>query len=118
MAGGPLGTGRQIVSWVHLADAVRAILCPLDDARLDGAYVVTAPNPVSQRDLARAIGRALHRPAIVPAPAFALELALGKERAELVLRGQRVLPRRLQALGFAFDFPTIDEALADIFAVR
>jgi uncharacterized protein (TIGR01777 family) len=114
MVGGPVGSGRQVMSWVHLADAVRAIIVPISEERIVGAYDVTAPNPVTQGELARAIGRALGRPAVVPAPAFALELALGKERAEIVLRGQRVLPRRLLELGFAFRFPTIDEALADL----
>lgn len=116
MVGGPVGTGRQILSWVHLGDAARALLFALDDARVSGGYDVTAPNPVTQAELARAIGRALGRPAIVPTPAFAIELAFGKDRAALVLRGQRALPRRLLELGFRFDFPTIDAALADLLA--
>lgn len=116
--GGPIGSGRQWMSWVHLQDAVAALLFALDEASFDGPFNVTAPTPVTARDFARALGRALGRPAVAPVPGFALRLALGRGRASAVLTGQRVLPRRLLDAGFVFTFPTLDGALADVIAGR
>jgi uncharacterized protein (TIGR01777 family) len=111
--GGPVGSGRQYVSWIHHADVVGLLLLALDRADARGPINGTAPNPVTSWDMARAIGRVLHRPSFLPAPAFALRLALG-EVADLVTTGQRVLPPRAQALGYAFRFPTVETALADL----
>ncbi|HVT59397.1 MAG TPA: TIGR01777 family oxidoreductase [Thermoanaerobaculia bacterium] len=113
--GGPLGGGRQWWPWIHLADEVGAIRFLLErrGAEARGPYNLTAPQPLRNRDFARALGRALHRPALLPAPAFALRLALG-EMAEALLRGQRALPSRLLDAGYAFQHPRLDGALADL----
>jgi uncharacterized protein (TIGR01777 family) len=113
--GGPVGRGRQWVSWIHHADLVGLLLLALDNAAARGPINGTAPNPVTNRDYSKALGRALHRPAFLPTPGFALRLALGQV-ARLATTGQRVLPRQAQALGYTFRFPTIDAALADILA--
>jgi uncharacterized protein (TIGR01777 family) len=112
--GGAIGSGRQWVSWIHLHDAVRALLFALDCDALSGPVNVVAPTPVTMDALARAIGRALHRPAAMRVPPFALRLALGKGLARALLTGQRALPRKLLDLGFVFDFPSIDDACADL----
>jgi hypothetical protein len=112
-AGGPVGSGRQWFSWIHQMDQVAAYLFVLDHPELSGPVNFTAPNPVRNRDLARALGRALHRPAFVPAPAFMMRLVMG-ELADVVVTGQRVLPAKLTAAGMQFLFPTIDQALAHL----
>ncbi|MGC8837534.1 MAG: TIGR01777 family oxidoreductase [Anaerolineae bacterium] len=113
--GGPLGNGRQWISWIHIADEARAIrfLMEREDAR--GPFNLTAPNPVTNQEFSRVAGRVLRRPASVRAPAFALRLALG-ELATLLLDGQRAVPKRLQDLGFAFQFPDLEGALQDLVA--
>jgi hypothetical protein len=111
---GPLGSGRQVVSWIHVRDVVRAFLFLLDKDDLDGPFNLVAPQPVSQSVMAHAISKALGRPSFVPTPAFAVRIVLGKERARIALEGQRVLPKRLTEAGFRFEFATIDEALADL----
>jgi uncharacterized protein (TIGR01777 family) len=113
--GGPVGRGRQWVSWIHHADLSGLLLLALDNAAARGPLNGTAPNPVTNREFGKALGRALHRPAFLPTPAFALRVALGQV-AVLATTGQRVLPRQAQALGYAFRFPTIDAALTDILA--
>src|SRR5262249_17267081 len=109
------GSGTQWVSWVHAADVARALVMAIDAPALSGPVDVTAPEPVTMNDLAKAIGRALHRPSFMRVPAFALRAALG-ERAEVLLTGQRVVPRKLREAGFAFSFEHLDDALADILA--
>jgi len=111
-AGGPMGSGRQWFPWVHLDDVVGAIEWALTTPSARGAYNMVGPEPVRQKDFARALGRALGRPAIMPAPAFALRLALGEFADEGLLAGQRCVPERLQAEGYAFQHPTLDPALA------
>lgn len=115
--GGPLGSGRQWFSWIHQRDLVAALALALSDPRVQGPMNCTAPQPVTNRQLARALGKALDRPAWLPAPAFAVRLALG-ELGSVALAGQRVLPRLLLALGFEFGFPTLEAALADLLAPR
>ncbi len=112
-AGGPLGKGDFWQPWIHLADEVGLLLLALEDARCEGPLDATAPEPVRNRDLARAIGRVLHRPAFLPAPEVAIRLALG-ETADVVLASQRALPRKALALGYRFRFPEIGAALADL----
>jgi uncharacterized protein (TIGR01777 family) len=114
-AGGPVGSGAQWVPWIHLADEVRALrfLIDCEDAR--GPYNLTAPEAVTNRQMARAIGRTLRRPGFVPTPAFVLRAALG-EMATLVLEGQRAVPRGLLDLGFEFRFPHLEPALRDLLA--
>ncbi len=113
LAGGPLGRGDFWQPWIHLADEVGIVLLALSDGRARGPLDATAPAPALNRDLARAIGRALHRPALLRTPAPALRLALG-EMADVVLASQRVMPRRAQALGYRFRFPTLEAALEDL----
>jgi uncharacterized protein (TIGR01777 family) len=108
--GGPLGSGRQWLSWVHLDDLVSMWTAALSDERFVGAWNAVSPDPVTSRDFARALGRALHRPAVMPVPGFALRALYG-EGASMLLEGQRVLPARLGGLGFAWRYPGVDEAL-------
>jgi uncharacterized protein len=115
--GGPIGSGKQIMSWIHLTDAVRALLFALDTAAFEGPFNVTAPNAVTMNEMSAAIGRALHRPSLMRAPAFALKAALG-ERANAILTGQRAVPAALVAAGFRFSFDRVDDALTDILAAR
>jgi uncharacterized protein (TIGR01777 family) len=112
-AGGPMGDGTQWMSWIHRDDLVRMIQWLLEHDHAGGAYNGTAPTPVTNRAFATALGRALHRPAVLPTPAIALKLAFG-EMAQLLLTGQRVLPAHALAEGFTFQFPTLDAALADL----
>jgi uncharacterized protein (TIGR01777 family) len=111
--GGPVGDGTQWTSWIHVDDAVRALLLLVDTGTLSGPVNLVASAPATMNDLAHAIGRALGRPSVMRVPAFALRLAVGKGLAELLLTGQRVAPRRLEEAGFAFAFPSLDGALAD-----
>jgi hypothetical protein len=107
--GGPLGSGRQWFSWIHIQDLVEAILF-LMTADLTGPVNLVAPEPVRQMDLARALGRHLGKPAFIPAPSPLLRLALG-EMASALLASQRVVPHRLTAASFNFRYPDIDSAL-------
>jgi uncharacterized protein (TIGR01777 family) len=111
--GGPVGSGRQWFSWIHRQDQVRAFLFVKDHPEIFGPINFTAPQPVRNRDLARALGRVLHRPAFMPAPAFMIRLVLG-EFGQVILEGQKVLPQKLLDAGFEFLFPTIDKALEDL----
>ena len=114
-AGGPLGSGRQVMSWIHRDDWIAMVRWALADASVSGPVNLTAPHPVTNREMADAIGRALHRPSFLPAPAFALRLALGEMADAMILSGQRVLPRVAQSRGFAFRYETVDEALREIY---
>ena len=114
LLGGRLGSGRQWVSWIHLNDLVGMILWALNDPRVEGPLNGTAPQPVTNREFVRTLGRAINRPSIFPTPAFALRLALGTSAA-VVLQGQRVLPERAQKLGYVFEFTSLAEALRDIY---
>jgi uncharacterized protein (TIGR01777 family) len=108
--GGPIGTGRQRLSWIALDDVLGALLhCIVADVR--GPVNLVAPNPVAQATFARTLGHVLHRPAVVPLPAFAVRAAFGAMGEEILLGGQRVLPRRLEASGYRFLRPTLEEAL-------
>jgi len=114
--GGRLGSGRQWMSWISLADAVSAILFALDTPSLAGPVNLAAPQPVTNTEFTRALGRAVHRRAILPAPAFALRLALGQMADEALLASARAVPARLLGAGFEFAHPTIDSALASALA--
>jgi len=109
--GGPIGSGRQWVSWVAVQDAVRAVLWALSHNSLVGPLNIVSPYPVTQMQFSRALGVILHRPAILPMPAAVIRAVLGEMGRELVLAGQRALPRRLVAAGFVFDQPDIEPAL-------
>jgi uncharacterized protein (TIGR01777 family) len=112
--GGRLGSGRQWMSWIHLDDLVGLIIHAIAVDTVAGALNGTAPEPVRNADFAHALGRALHRPALLPLPAFALRLALGQLADELMLGGQRVLPEKAIETGYQFLYPTLDEALGEI----
>ena len=111
-AGGPLGSGRQYVPWIHLADEVAAIRFLAEAEAACGAFNLCAPNPVTNRELAQEIGRRLGRPSLLWAPALALEVALG-DMADMLLDGRRAVPAALERLGFAFRYPEISAALAE-----
>ncbi len=113
--GGPVAGGRQYISWIGIADLARLYLAALDDARYDGAFNATAPAPVRNADFAKALGRALHRPAFAPVPGAALKLLFG-EMAEIITDSQNAVPARLLELGHAFERPQLDGALADALA--
>jgi uncharacterized protein (TIGR01777 family) len=108
--GGPVAGGRQPMPWIHLDDVVGIYLAAIDDERWTGPVHATAPDPVPNREFSKALGRALHRPAIVPVPAFALKLLYGG-MSKLVLEGQNAIPRRTLELGYRFRHPDLDEAL-------
>ena len=113
--GGPVGSGRQYWPWIHRADWVSLIQWAIRTPGAAGALNGTAPAPVSNAEFARALGRAIHRPAIMPAPGFALRLLLGEMADSLLLSGQRAIPARPQRLGFAFRYPKVDQALGALF---
>ena len=114
--GGPIASGAQYVSWIEHSDLLKAIQHLLERDDLSGAMNLTAPNPVTNREFATTLGKVLHRPAVVPVPAFALRLAFGTDGAAMLQGGQRVLPERLVASGFQFAFPTIEAALRYLLA--
>ena len=113
--GGRLGSGRQWMSWIHLEDEVQAIRMALENPEVAGPLNLTAPNPVTNKQFTRSLAAALRRPAFFPVPAFALKLLVGKEMAQqLLLQGQRVLPKKLEQYGFQFRFSQLDEALSNL----
>jgi uncharacterized protein (TIGR01777 family) len=112
-AGGPLGSGRQYVSWIHRYDWTAMVSWALTLGAISGPLNATAPYPVTNLAFARTLGRVLHRPATIPTPAFALRLMLG-EMADVVLTGQQVLPDKAHAFGFDFTHPELEGALRSI----
>ena len=111
--GGPAGTVKQWTSWIHRDDLVDLYVFAVENAAASGPMNATAPEPVTARAFAAALGRALHRPSFVPAPAPVLRLAFG-EMASVVLTGQRVVPQKALDLGFAFRHPEVGAALRDV----
>jgi uncharacterized protein len=109
--GGRLGHGRQWMPWISREDVGRAILHVLAHPRCEGAYNVTAPEPVSNAEFTRELSRALHRPALLPVPAWALRIALGRMADDALLASTRAIPDRLTQDGFAFQHPRISLAL-------
>ena len=112
--GGPIAGGSQYMSWVHIDDEIGVLLWALDNQRVSGVVNSTAPNPVTNRELSQAIGRALHRPAAMPVPGFILDLKFGSEFGKVLRGGQRVMPRRALDLGYEFRYPEIDAALQNL----
>jgi uncharacterized protein len=109
--GGPIAGGEQYMSWIHIEDLVGLFLWALDDHRVWGAINATAPNPVTNREFSKALGRALNRPALMPVPKLAVTALRGGELADAVAGGARVMPRRALDLGYEFRHPELDEAL-------
>jgi hypothetical protein len=114
-AGGPVGSGQQFWPWIHRDDWVAMVRWAIQTPAASGPLNATAPTPETNRAFAQALGRAIHRPAFVPAPAFALRLLLGEMADALLLSGQRAVPAKAQRLGFTFAYPQLDQALAAIF---
>ena len=112
--GGPLAGGRQYVSWIHRDDETGLLLWALENDSVSGVVNGTAPEPVPNREFAKALGQALGRPAVVPIPGFVLDLKFGPEFGKVARGGQRVLPKRTTDLGYEFEHPRIDEALEDL----
>jgi uncharacterized protein (TIGR01777 family) len=112
-AGGPVGSGKQWMSWIHNEDEVGLILFALDHPELSGPLNATAPLPVTNRDFATALGKVLGRPSFFPTPAFMLHLMLG-QAAEIVTSGQRVLPKKALAAGYAFKFADLESSLRNL----
>ncbi len=108
--GGPLGTGKQWVSWIQLEDEVGLIVHLLQTEDALGPVNATAPGPVTMKELCQALGKALHRPSWAPVPTFALRLLVG-EMADVLVTGQRVLPAKAQQMGYTFKYPDLTEAL-------
>jgi uncharacterized protein len=115
-AGGPLGSGRQVMSWIHIDDWVEMMFWAIEKSSVAGPINVTAPEPVTNLDFSRALGRAMHRPSWLPVPGFALRWIVGEMANDALLLGHRILPKRAQELGYVFRHPGVDGALAS--AVR
>jgi uncharacterized protein (TIGR01777 family) len=111
--GGPIGNGKQWFSWVHIKDLVEAFTFLLKHPEISGPVNLCSPNPVRNKDLAKALGKALHRPSFIPAPGFMVKLVLG-EFGSVILEGQRVIPKRLIENGFVFQYSDIEKALQGI----
>jgi uncharacterized protein (TIGR01777 family) len=113
-AGGPFGAGRQYMAWIHRDDWIALVGWLLATSSASGPFNLVAPMPVANREFAAILGRVLRRPALVPAPSFALKLLLGEMAGPLLLSSQRVVPAKAQAAGFTFAFPTLEAALRDL----
>jgi uncharacterized protein len=109
--GGPIASGRQYMSWIHLDDWVAMVIWAIETAAVTGALNATAPSPVTNAEFSRAFGAALHRPAVLPLPGFALRLVIGEMADAALINGQRVLPARAVAMGFRFRYSDINAAL-------
>jgi uncharacterized protein (TIGR01777 family) len=114
--GGPIGSGKQWFSWVYIKDLSEAFAFLVKHQEISGPVNVCAPNPVRNKDLAKALGKVLHRPSFMPAPGFMVKLVLG-EFGSVILEGQRVIPRRLLDNGFTFQYAEIEKALQEILEV-
>jgi hypothetical protein len=114
-AGGPVGSGRQYWPWIHRDDWIGLVRWTIDQSTVSGAVNATAPNPVTNAEFSEALGAALHRPSLLPAPAFALRLLLGEMADALLLSGQRAIPAKAQHQGFTFKYERISDALRAIF---
>jgi uncharacterized protein (TIGR01777 family) len=112
--GGPLAGGNQWVPWIHLSDEVGILIWALDTESVSGVVNGTAPKPVTNKEWSKALGRALHRPAVLPIPGFAVEVKFGREFGKVARGGQKVLPKRTEELGYGFKYPEIDGALRNL----
>lgn len=116
--GGPIGSGTQWMSWVHIDDVVGGFHFALHQPEFSGVANLTAPQPARNAEFTKALGQALSRPAFLPAPGFALKLVFGEMAQDLLLEGQKVLPRRLEQAGYKFQYPGLDEAIQDVISAR
>ena len=113
--GSVVGDGRQMISWVHIDDVVGAILFLLNKPELSGAFNITSPNPTTQADFARTLATTMHRPLLLKTPAFIIRALFGEMGECLLLRGQRVIPKRLREAGYTFQYPMLTDALSHEF---
>src|SRR5262249_23265146 len=113
--GGPIGNGKQYMPWIHRDDLVGIYLAAIDDSSFSGAINASAPAPATNKDFSKALGRALHRPAVASVPGFAVKAMFG-EMSQIVLTGVRMVPGRATELGYDFRHPDLDEALRDTLA--
>lgn len=111
--GGPIGDGKQYMSWIHRSDLVKALIFPIDNEKLEGAYNVCSPNPATMNEVADTLGDVMNRPSFFRVPKFALDIVLG-EAAQPITGSIRMQPKKLQVTGFEFRFEELEEALADI----
>ncbi len=114
-AGGPIGSGKQQLPWIHIDDHIRAIRYLIDNSDARGAYNLSAPEPLPNAAFTKAMGRALSRPVWLPTPGLPFKIAFGELGDTLLLKGQRVVPKRLQESGFQFHYPEAEGALRDVF---
>lgn len=114
-AGGPIGSGKQYMAWIHHEDMTGLLLFALDNGAVQGPMNGTAPQPVTNKEFSKALGKALHRPAFMWTPGFMLRVMLG-EGANIILQGQRVVPQKAVRAGYVFKYPTVQAALAQMFA--
>lgn len=113
--GGPIASGRQYMSWIHRNDHIGILLWALDNESAEGPVNATSPNPVTNKEFAKLLGKALSRPAVLPIPGFALDIARGSELGHILREGQRVYPRRATDGGYEFKLPDLAGALANLF---
>lgn len=111
--GGPLGTGKQFMSWIHIADMIQGILFLIADSNASGAFNFTAPNPCSNEEFSSCLGKVIKRPSFMPVPSFAITALYG-EGAEVILKGQNVVPTKLIEAGYKFQYPTLKLALENL----
>lgn len=111
-AGGTVGTGKQWLSWIHVADVAGLIRFAIEHEQISGPINVTAPEPLKMKEFGKAIGKTLHRPHWLPVPSFALKILLG-EMSEMLLSGQRAVPAKAVEFGYSYKFPQLPEALED-----
>lgn len=112
--GGPLAGGSQYLGWVHIDDEVGILLWALDNESVSGVVNASSPNPATNKEFSKALGRALNRPAVMPVPGLVLDLKFGKEFGQVLRGGQRVIPKRTEELGYEFIYPDLDNALRDL----
>jgi uncharacterized protein len=112
--GGPLAGGEQYLAWIHIDDEVGILLWALDNDGVSGVVNASSPNPATNKELSKALGRALNRPAVMPVPGLVLDLKFGKEFGQVLRGGQRVVPKRTEELGYQFSYPDLDAALRDL----
>lgn len=117
-AGGPLGSGKQWTPWIHMTDQIGAMRFLIENSATAGAYNLCAPNPVTNKQFAQALGKALGKPSVIPVPGFALNLVFGEMADEMLLVGWRQMPERLLNAGYQFRFPEIGEALKDLIKTK
>jgi uncharacterized protein (TIGR01777 family) len=112
--GGPLAGGNQYLAWIHIADEIGILLWALDNENVSGIVNASSPNPATNKDFSKALGRALNRPAVMPVPGLVLDAKFGREFGQVLRGGARVIPKRAEELGYEFKYPDLDEALSDL----